>query len=290
MARRGLGSVPSQGDNSDKFATTSYVDAGLANKLNTNGTLPFSQITTKPTTLSGYGISDALATSTTFAGDVAGAYNTLSVQKIRGFNIPAPVAGDDQKAVVYDHATTAFKYVAGGGGGEPVITAGTTSQYWRGDKTWQDFDAEVRAAVLTGYSTSSTYSAVSATDTLIAGLQKIEGQINALLINNPITNLTYSSSLNISVSKTDRIFRVTLTGPTTINLSSNNAVDGQQIFLEIKQDATGGRVATLGTGIGYGADITSYTGDTTLNKTDILGFVYNSAAGNFRLIAVAKGY
>lgn len=290
MARRGLGNVPSQGDNSDKFATTSYVDAGLANKLNTNGTLPFSQITTKPTTLSGYGISDALATSTTFAGDVAGAYNTLSVQKIRGFNIPAPVAGDDQKAVVYDHATTAFKYVSGGGGGEPVITAGTTSQYWRGDKTWQDFDTEVRTAVLTGYSTSNTYSAVSATDTLLAGLQKIEGQINALLINNPITNLTYSSSLNISVSKTDRIFRVTLTGPTTINLSSNNAVDGQQIFLEIKQDATGGRVATLGTGIGYGADITSYTGNTTLNKTDILGFVYNSAAGKFRLIAVAKGY
>lgn len=290
MARRALGSVPSQGDNSDKFATTSYVDAGLANKLNSNGTLPFSQITTKPTTLSGYGISDAVSTSTSHSGDVTGNYNALSVQKIRGFSIPAPTASDDQKFVIYDHATTAFKYLASAGGGEPIITAGNTSQYWRGDKSWQDFDTEVRTAVLTGYSTSNTYSAVSATDTLLAGLQKIEGQINALLINNPITNLTYSNPLNISVTKTDRIFRVTLTGPTTINLSSITATDGQQIFIEIKQDASGGRVATLGTGIGYGADITSYTGNTTINKTDILGFVYNANNAKFRLVAVAKGY
>jgi hypothetical protein len=30
--------------------------------------------------------------------------------------------------------------ISGGGGGEPVITAGTTSQYWRGDKTFQTLD------------------------------------------------------------------------------------------------------------------------------------------------------
>lgn len=35
----------------------------------------------------------------------------------------------------------AWRFLAGGsGGGEPAITPGTTSQYWRGDKTWQTLD------------------------------------------------------------------------------------------------------------------------------------------------------
>ncbi len=35
----------------------------------------------------------------------------------------------------------AWRFLAGGsGGGEPTITPGTTSQYWRGDKTWQTLD------------------------------------------------------------------------------------------------------------------------------------------------------
>ena len=75
---------------------------------------------------------------------------------------------------------------------EPGITAGTTSQYWRGDKSWQTLntaavaestnlyytDARVRAAVLTGYS-SGANTALAATDTLLAALGKVQGQIKA---------------------------------------------------------------------------------------------------------------
>ena len=72
------------------------------------------------------------------------------------------------------------------------LVPGTTSQYYRGDKTWQTLnttavtegnklyftDARVRSTVLTGYA-SGTSSAIAATDTLLTALGKIQGQLNA---------------------------------------------------------------------------------------------------------------
>ena len=59
---------------------------------------------------------------------------------------------------------------------EPTITAGTTAQYWRGDKTWQDFFASVRAATLTGLSTA-TNAVITAADTVLSALGKLQKQI-----------------------------------------------------------------------------------------------------------------
>jgi hypothetical protein len=50
--------------------------------------------------------------SVTMGGDVTGASNTSTVEKIRGKNVPAPGAGEDEKMLVYDNDITAFKYVA----------------------------------------------------------------------------------------------------------------------------------------------------------------------------------
>lgn len=61
---------------------------------------------------------------------------------------------------------------------EPGIAAGTATQYWRGDKTWQDFAAEVRATVLMGLSTASN-TAIAAADTVLAALGKLQAQISA---------------------------------------------------------------------------------------------------------------
>jgi hypothetical protein len=60
---------------------------------------------------------------------------------------------------------------------EPAITAGTTAQYRRGDKTWQDFATAVRAAVMTGLSTA-TATAVVAADTLLVAIGKLQAQVN----------------------------------------------------------------------------------------------------------------
>jgi len=61
---------------------------------------------------------------------------------------------------------------------EPAVSAGTTSQYWRGDKAWTDFATSVRAAVLTGYAVG-TNAALAATDTVLGALGKIQAQLNA---------------------------------------------------------------------------------------------------------------
>jgi hypothetical protein len=104
-----------------------------------------------------------------------------------------------------------------------------------------------------------------------------------------VTTITYAATININLTTiTTPVARITLTGPATINFTGGS--DGQKLTLELLQDGTGGRVVTLGTGIGYGADILSYSGNTTLNKTDILGFQYNSTLSKALLIAVAKGY
>lgn len=77
-------------------------------------------------------------------------------------------------------------------GKEPTITAGTSAQYWRGDKTWQTLnttavaegtnlyflDSRVRNALLTGYVAGSAL-AVQPTDNLLQALGKLEGQIIA---------------------------------------------------------------------------------------------------------------
>ncbi|MFW9595980.1 MAG: hypothetical protein ACMV1D_10875 [Macromonas sp.] len=81
---------------------------------------------------------------------------------------------------------------------EPSVTAGTTSQYWRGDKSWRDFFTDVRAATLTGLSTA-TNAVVSATDTVLGALGKLQKQVSDNLTT--LTSHTGNSSNPHSVTK-----------------------------------------------------------------------------------------
>ena len=77
-------------------------------------------------------------------------------------------------------------------------------------------------------------------------------------------------TLDLSTIKDGGIFRVTLTGNVTIQLS--NGTDGQRFVMELTQDATGSRLVTLsGTYFRFGTDITSFTATTTGNKMDRIG-------------------
>lgn len=64
-------------------------------------------------------------------------------------------------------------------GVEPEIAAGTTDQYLRGDKTWQNFAAAVRSTILTGLSTASS-AVVVATDSVLVAIGKLQAQITGL--------------------------------------------------------------------------------------------------------------
>nr|BDT30199.1 hypothetical protein BHI3_36650 [Bacteriovorax sp. HI3] len=74
---------------------------------------------------------------------------------------------------------------------QATITAGTSTQYYRGDKTWATLDtsvvtentnlyftqARVLATPLTGF--SATNSVIAATDTILQGFNKAQGQLSA---------------------------------------------------------------------------------------------------------------
>lgn len=117
-------------------------------------------------------------------------------------------------------------------GKENTISAGTTSDYYRGDKSWQNFATQVRAAVLTGLSTA-TNAAILATDTLLVALGKLQAQLtatsNSLSSKADLTNstqiitalgVTGLSSPLIGTDATNKSYvdRVTFTGNIDNNL------------------------------------------------------------------------
>lgn len=61
---------------------------------------------------------------------------------------------------------------------EPTIAAGTASQMWLGNKTWASVLSQVQGTLLTGYLVG-TDTDLAATDTLLAAMAKIQGQLNA---------------------------------------------------------------------------------------------------------------
>lgn len=59
---------------------------------------------------------------------------------------------------------------------EPTITGDVVTKFWSGTKTWRDLATDVRAIVLTGLSVA-TNAVISATDTLLVALGKLQAQI-----------------------------------------------------------------------------------------------------------------
>ncbi len=113
----------------------------------------------------------------------------------------------------------------------------------------------------------------------------------AKLVQTPVT-LTDASTVAVDASL-GNTFRLTMTsgiGSTRALGNPTNSTDGQMILIEVIQDATGSRLLTYGTNYAFGSLVTSPTLTTTANKTDFIGFMYNSTAGKWRCIAFASGY
>lgn len=82
---------------------------------------------------------------------------------------------------------------------EPKINAGTVSQYYKGDKTWADFDTSTRQAVLTGL-TAGTDSTIAGTDTTLAAFAKLQAQVTSAknIANGKATKVMYNATLGTS--------------------------------------------------------------------------------------------
>lgn len=64
-------------------------------------------------------------------------------------------------------------------GKEPTVAAGTTADYYRGDKVWATLATDVRLILLTGLSTA-TNAVITAADTILSAFGKLQAQLNAL--------------------------------------------------------------------------------------------------------------
>jgi len=80
---------------------------------------------------------------------------------------------------------------------ESAITSGTTAQYYRGDKTFQDFDTSVRASLLTGF-VEGINTGLTATDTVLDAFGKVQAQLNNKqnTLTNPITGTGTSGQVS----------------------------------------------------------------------------------------------
>lgn len=116
--------------------------------------------------------------------------------------------------------------------------------------------------------------------------------------------LTDGAPITVDIAQDERTFSVTLGGNRTINLAGTDssgtpvalgdaslaALDGKQIVLRLKQDGTGTRVPTWGTGFHFGSDLQAATLSVAAGKTDYIGLIYNHAASRCDVIALSRGY
>ena len=117
-------------------------------------------------------------------------------------------------------------------GKEPNISSGTTSQYYRGDKTWRVFAGDVRSTVLTGLSTA-TNAVIAATDSVLSAFGKLQKQITDLTTTvsgkeNSITSGTTSQYYRGDKSWQDlssAVRIVTLNGLSTADISAVSSLD-----------------------------------------------------------------
>ena len=138
----------------------------------------------------------------TSSGTLTGTFNSQTANTV--FSAPNGSAGTPTFRSLVIADTTGLQTALDGK--EATITAGTTSQYWRGDKSWQTLnttavtegtnlyftEARVRATVLTGYS-AGTNTALAATDSILNAFGKVQGQITARSTRADTTNSVIAS-------------------------------------------------------------------------------------------------
>jgi len=126
------------------------------------------------------GLSTATATAITATDTILAALGKVQAQVSNKLNSDANAVSATKLATARNINGVAFDGTANitvaDSTKELTIAAGTTSQYWRGDKSWQTLAADVRSAALTGLSTA-TATAITATDSVLSSLGKLQAQV-----------------------------------------------------------------------------------------------------------------
>lgn len=263
--------------------------------------LTWSKITGTPTTLAGYGITDG-ATAT----DLSGKENTIVAGTVSQY-----WRGDktwqtlDKTAVGLsnvDNTSDANKPISTAtatalSGKEPIISAGTTLQYWRGDKSWQTLntavvpesgnlyytDARARAAIsvtTTGSGAASYNSSTGVINIPTGGsgtVTNVSSTSGDLTVSNPTTTptLTIVSAPKLTTART--IQGVSFDGSANINIINGTGfvkVSGTTISYDNNTYLTTNQTITL-SGDVTGSGSTAIT--TTLANSGVTAGTYNGS-------------
>lgn len=119
---------------------------------------------------------------------------------------------------------------------ENAITAGTTSQYWRGDKSWQTLDkTAVGLGNVDNTSDATKNSATATLENKTLTKPTINGSVQGVTVDTDGATVTFDMSASNQ-------HQVTLGGNRTFAVS--NVSVGQYFAIDVIQDATGSRVPT----------------------------------------------
>ena len=173
---------------------------------------------------------------------------------------------------------------------EPTITAGTTAQYWRGDKTWQTLDTSVvpentnlyfteprvLATTLSGF--SATGGAITAADSVLTAFGKAQNQINGL-IGGVYYQGTWNASTNTptltsSVGTKGHYYVVSVAGSTNLDGITDWKIGDWAIFNGTTWEKVDNTDAVISVNSEIGA--VSLTG--TTNRITVTGTVWDIAA------------
>ncbi len=103
-----------------------------------------------------------------------------------------------------------------------------------------------------------------------------------------VVHLTDAATIGVDASLGND-FRVTLGGNRTMGTPAN-PVNGDQIIFQVTQGAGGPYTLSWSSGYQFSAGLPQPALSTNAGHTDLLGFVYNAAAGTWLLAAFLNGF
>lgn len=101
--------------------------------------------------------------------------------------------------------------------------------------------------------------------------------------------VTFASTMSLDITQYD-MFDITLTANATINIPTVTGLDGHKAIIRIKQGGSGSYVVTWGSTVRFGTDLPSLTLSTTVGVQDMVGFIWNSTASKYDIVAFIKGF
>lgn len=194
------------------------------------------------------------------------------------------ITGASTVTAYYDHRTALVSYLGQGVDDLAAIEALSGTGYAKrtGTNTWvlttldEDVDDRVAALLVGAGLVTVTYNDAG-------NLLTITGAIPTKRLATP----TWSANMTLDWDAYD-IYRINMSGNTTFTFTGGS--EGQNCQLELKQDATGSRLATWPATARFSSDIPSPTISTIAGATDKLGWQRNVNLNKYDLSAIVKGF